>query len=85
MITEEINEIDMPIHIKEDWITYELNSFARRYHAYMNIWNPLVEETLKCRQQLSNEVDENAATIITSDSWEKETIAGHVPKLARCF
>ena len=51
----------------------------------MNIWNPLVEETLKRKQQLSNEVDENAATIITSDSWEKETIAGHVPKLARCF
>ena len=27
-------EIDIPIYIEEDWITYEYNSFARGYHAY---------------------------------------------------
>ena len=59
---------------------YEYNSFARGYHAYMNIWNPLVGETLKCKQEPSNEVDKNAVAIIRSDSWEKETIVGHVPQ-----
>ena len=34
MITEEMYEIDIPIYIEEDWITYEYNSFARGYHAY---------------------------------------------------
>ena len=34
MITEEMYEIDIPIYIEEDWITYEYNSFARVYHAY---------------------------------------------------
>ena len=46
----------------------------------MNIWNPLAGETLKCRQETSNEVDKNAVAIIRSDSWEKETIVGHVPQ-----
>ena len=53
MITEEMYEINTPIYIEKDWITYEYNSFAREYHAYMNIWNPLVGETLKCRQEPS--------------------------------
>ena len=46
----------------------------------MNMWNPLVGETLKCRQEPWNEVTRNAVAIIRSDSWEKETIVGHVPK-----
>ena len=44
----------------------------------MNTGNPLVGETLKCRQELSNKVDKNAVAIIRSDSWEKEAIVGHV-------
>ena len=44
----------------------------------MNIGNPLVGETLKCRQEPSNKVDKNAVAIIRSDSWEKEAIVGHV-------
>ena len=73
-------EIDISICIEKDWISYEYNSFARGYHAYMNIWNPLVEETLKWRQEPSNEVDKNAVAIRRSDSWEKETIVRHVPQ-----
>ena len=37
-------------------------------------------EKLKCRQKPSNEVDKNTVSIIRSDSWEKETIVGHVPQ-----
>ena len=35
---------------------------------------------VEIRQEPSNEVDKNAITIIRSDSWEKETIVGHVPQ-----
>ena len=80
IITEEMYEIDISVCIEKDWITYEYNSFARGYHAYMNIWNPLVGETLKWRQEPSNEVDKNAVAIRRSDSWEKETIVRHVPQ-----
>ena len=78
MIAEEMYEIDIPIYIEKDWITYENNSFARGYHTYMNIWNPLVGETLKSRQEPSNKMDKNAVVIIRSDLWKKETIVGHV-------
>ena len=37
-------------------------------------------ETLKCRQEPTNEVNKNAVAIIRSDSWKKETIVGHVPQ-----
>ena len=80
MITEEMYEIDIRIYIEKDWIMYEYNSFARGYHANMNIWNPLVGETLKCRQEPWNEVDKNAVAIIRSDSREKEIIVEHVPQ-----
>ena len=79
MITEEMYEIDIPDYIEKDWITYEYDSFTRGYHAYMSIWNQLVGETLKCRQEPSNEVvDKNAVAIIRSDPREKETIVVQV-------
>ena len=37
MITEEMYEIDIPIYIEKDSVTYEYNAFAWGYHAYMNI------------------------------------------------
>ena len=80
MITEEMYEIDIPIYIEKDWITYEYNSFVRGYHAYMNILDLLVGETLKCRQEPSNEVDKNAIAFIRSELWEKESIIGHIPQ-----
>ena len=80
IVTEEMYEIEVPIYIEKDWITYGFNSFARGYHAYMNIWNPLVGEMLKYRQEPLNKMDKNAVAIIRSDSWEKETIVGHVPQ-----
>ena len=73
-------EIEVPVYIEKDWITYGFNSFARGYHAYMNMWNPLVGEMLKYRQEPLNKMDKNAVAIIRSDSWEKETIVGHVPQ-----
>ena len=47
------------------------------------------ERKLKCRQELSKEVDKNAVTIIRSDLCEKEAIPGHspqkIPKICSMF
>ena len=53
IFTEEMYEIDISIYIEKDWITYQYNSFVRGYHDYMNKWNPLTGETLKCWQEPS--------------------------------
>ena len=79
MITEEMYEA-FPIYYVKNWVTYGYDSFARGCNAYMNICNPLVGETLKCRQEPSNEVDKNAVAIIRSDSWERDSIVRHVPQ-----
>ena len=80
MITEDMYEVEIPICIEKNWNVYQYKSFTRGYHAYMNIWSPLVGEILQCRHEQSNEVDENAIAIIRTDSLRKESIVGHVPQ-----
>ena len=80
MITEDIYEVEIPICIEKNWILCQYKSFTRGYHAYMNIWSPLVGKILKCRHEPSNEVDENAIAIIRTDSLQKESVFGHVPQ-----
>ena len=46
MISEEIYEIETPIIIEKNLATYEYDSFGRGYHGYIDIWNPLLGETL---------------------------------------
>ena len=59
MTTEEMYEIEIPIITEKNLATYEYNSFARGYHAYMDIWNPLIGEILKCKREPTNEVDKH--------------------------
>ena len=54
MITEEMYEIDIPILIEKDSATYKYNSFARGYHAYVNIWSPPIGEILIFKREPSN-------------------------------
>ena len=62
------------------WNRYEYNSYARGYHAYMNIWTPLIGESLLCRKEPDNPVDKNAIAIVRTDSIGKETVVGHLPE-----
>ena len=49
MITEKMYEIEIPIIVEKNLATYEYDSFASGYRAYMDIWNPLIGEILKCK------------------------------------
>ena len=64
MITEEIYEIAIPIIIARNLATYEYDSFARGYHAYMDIQNPLIGEILKYKREPTNELDKHAVAIM---------------------
>ena len=81
IITEEIMyNVEIPIIVDENWNRYEYRSYARGYHAYMNIWTPLIGESLICRKESDNPIDENAIAIIKTDSVGKETVVGHLPE-----
>ena len=63
---------EIPIIIKKNLTTYEYDSFARGFHAYMDIWNPLIGEILKYKREPTKEVDKHAAAIMRSNSFGKE-------------
>ena len=76
MITEEMYEMEIPIIIDKVLVAYEYDSFARGFHVYMDIWNPVIGEILKCKREPTNEVDKHAVTIMCSDSLGKESVVG---------
>ena len=75
-----MHEIEIPIIIKKKLATCEYDSFARGYHAYMDIWNPLIGEILKCKPEPTNEVGKHAVAIMRSNSFGKESVVGHIPQ-----
>ena len=45
----------------------------------MDIWNPVIEEILKCKREPTNEIDKHAVAIMCSDSLGNESVIGHIP------
>ena len=72
-------EMEIPIIIDKNLVTYEYDSFVRGFHVYMDIWNPVIGEILKCDREQTNEVDKHAVAIMCSDSLGKESVVGHIP------
>ena len=80
MIAEGMYEIQFPIIIEKNLARHEYDSFARGYHMYMDIWNPLIGMILKCKREPTNEVDKHAVAIMRSNSLAKESVVGHIPE-----
>ena len=55
-------------------VVYEINSFIRGYHAYMDKWEYEVGEVLPLRREPENEVDDDAVAIMKDGE-----VVGHVP------
>ena len=53
----------------------------RGYHAYLNIWEPLLGKCLRCAKEPENEVDKHAVAVVRINSRNEEVVVGHVPKL----
>ena len=52
----------------------EIESYIRGYHAYMDIWTPVMNEELILKREPTNERDRNAVVVL-----KEETLVGHVP------
>ena len=53
---------------------FSFNSYARGYHAYMKIWNPVDGAVLVCTRETDNPHDNYAVSIIRNSY-----VVGHVP------
>ena len=51
----------------------EIQSFLRGYHAYMDIWTPVIGQTLLVKREPTNPKDKNAVAV-----YEEDSIVGHV-------
>ena len=59
-----ISSENLPIIIDPDLERWYFKSYSRGYHAYMNIWIPLVgDESLICQKEKGNENDPHAVAI----------------------
>ena len=71
-----ISRENLPIIIDLDLERWHFNSYSRRYHAYMNVWIPLIgDESLICRIEKGDEYDPHAVTITRNN-----VVVGRVPQ-----
>ena len=63
-----------------DGSAFQIDSYVRGYHAYMNIYELLIGECLKCVKEPTNEVDKHVGAVVRINSLSKEVVFGHVPK-----
>ena len=55
-------------------VAFEILSFVRGYHSYMDVWEPRVGEVLVLEREPHNVVDQLAVSVVRSGR-----IVGHVP------
>ena len=53
---------------------FEIDSYVRGYHAYTDVWSPVIGETLLVKREPSNVKNRHAVAIFKEDA-----VVGHVP------
>ena len=72
-------DIDIPIVVENTFSVFKHHSYIRGYHAYMNIWTPIIgDDNLLCKQERDNKHDENAIAVLKCNG-SAPRIVGHVP------
>lgn len=51
-----------------------INSYIRGYHAYMEVWTPVINETLILKREPTNVADRSAVAV-----YREDQVVGHVP------
>ena len=74
-------DVEIPILIGNSFSVLKHNSYARGYHAYMDIWKPLIgDDSLRCTQEDDNIHNKNLVAVINSNHIGPPVV-GHVPFL----
>ena len=73
------------IFINNNTDIFLLNSYVRGYHAYMNVLNAIISNSVHFKNEEGNEFDITAVALIRDDCL-KQNVVGHVPiHLPRTF
>ena len=87
MIFKQITDnIDEPLPIVIDKAnSFSFNSYARGYHAYMKIWNPVDGEVLVCTRETDNPHDNYAISIIRNSYVVGQCSSGFKLPFSACI
>ena len=78
LLNEDMYDVAIPIWVMKNSWTFQCDSFVRRYHVYMNIWEPLVGECLKTGK--SQPTKWTILLLLIRINSYSEVVVGHVPK-----
>ena len=67
-------DVAIPVCIMNDGSAFQ-------FESYLNIWEPLLGECLRCAKEPENEADKHAVAVVRINSRNEEVVVGHVPKL----
>ena len=78
-------DTSIPIFVNNDTDFFLLNSYVRGYHAYMDVWNTIINDSVHCKNGEGNEFN-TTPVALTRDDCLKQNVVGHVPiHLSRTF
>ena len=73
-------DIDIPIVVENTFSVLKHHSYIRGYHAYRNIWTPIIgDDNLLCKQERDNKHDENAIAVLKSAMVRDLVLLGMFP------
>ena len=85
LITKDMYDVAIPVCIMNDGSAFQFESYVRGYHTYLNIWEPLLGECLRCAKEPENEVDKHAVAVVRINSRNEEVVVGHVPMVISMY
>ena len=76
LLREIVNSGHISIVIDEHLVRWSFDSYLRGYHAYLDVWVPMIgDDSLVCHKEVGNVHDAHAVAIF----WENNVV-GHVPQ-----
>ena len=71
-------ETPIPIFINNNTDIFLLNFYVCGYHAYMDVWNTIINDSVHCKNEEGNEFDTTVVVLIC-DGCFKQNVVGHIP------
>ena len=76
LLREIVDSGHISIVIDEHLVRWSFSSYLRGYHAYLDVWIPMIgDDSLVCHKEVGNVHDAHAVAIF----WENNVV-GHVPQ-----
>ena len=64
LITKDMYDVAIPVCIMNNGSAFQFESYVTGHHAYLNIWEPLLGECLRCAKEPENEVHKHAVAVV---------------------